>query len=506
MAIINSIASWLMKKRMHQIELFMKYPHEVQREGLIKLIRAASETEWGKKYNYNEIDSAKKFAERIPLQDYDSLKPFIDKMRKGEQNVLWNSEIKWFAKSSGTTSDKSKFIPISPESLEECHFKGGKDMLSIYCNNFPEAQLFTGKSLTLAGSLRTIPGLETVFDGDLSAVIVQNLPFLAELARTPNSEITLMDGWDEKIEKLADATINENVTSLAGVPSWMLILLRHILEKTNKKNIHEVWPNLEVYFHGGVNFNPYVQHFKNLIPKGIFYLETYNASEGFFGIQDQINSKDFLLMLDYGIYYEFIPFHHNSKNESQTILLQDVELGKDYAVVISTNGGLWRYQIGDTIQFTSLNPYRFTIVGRTKHFINAFGEELMIDNAEQALLIACEKTGATITEYTAAPIYFGENNSGSHQWLIEFESAPMDIQFFTELLDNALKNLNSDYEAKRFGDMLLKPPVLVKAKKGTFFNWLKSKNKLGGQYKVPRLSNQRIMLEEILSQMSEINE
>jgi hypothetical protein len=487
-----------MKKRMHQIELFMKYPHEVQSEGLNKLLKAAAETEWGKLYNYKDIDNGLQFANRVPLQDYDSLKPYFDKMRKGEQQILWNTEIKWFAKSSGTTNDKSKFIPISTESLEECHFKGGKDMLSIYCNNFPETQLFTGKSLTLAGSLRTAQGLETTYDGDLSAVIVQNLPLLAELARTPNSEITLMEGWDEKIEKLAEATINENVTSLAGVPSWMLILLRHILDKTNKKDIHQVWPNLEVYFHGGINFNPYINHYKNIITKDIFYLETYNASEGFFGIQDQVNSKDFLLMLDYGIYYEFIPFYQNGQKSDQTILLQEVEINKDYAVVISTNGGLWRYQIGDTIQFTSTNPYRFKILGRTKHFINAFGEELMIDNAEQALTIACEKTEATIVEYTAAPIYLGHKESGSHQWLIEFEKAPNDIHFFAELLDNALKNLNSDYEAKRFGDMLLKPPVLIVAKKGTFFKWLKSKNKLGGQFKVPRLSNERTIINEIL--------
>ena len=488
---------------MHQIELFMKFPHEVQRDGLNKLLKAAADTEWGKKFHYKEIDGSNEYANRVPLQDYDSLRPYFDKMRKGEQQVLWNTEIKWFAKSSGTTSDKSKFIPISTESLEECHFKGGKDMLSIYCNNFPETQLFTGKSLTLAGSLRTVPGFDTIYDGDLSAVIVQNLPFLAELARTPNSEITLMDGWDEKIEKLANATINENVTSLVGVPSWMLILLRYILNKTNKSNIHDIWPNLEVYFHGGINFNPYVQQFKSIIPKDIFYLETYNASEGFFGIQDQINSKDLLLMLDYGIYYEFIPFHQNSSKGNRTVLLQEVELGNDYAVVISTNGGLWRYQIGDTIQFTCLNPYRFKIVGRTKHFINAFGEELMIDNAEQALLIACEKTEALVTEYTAAPIYLDELGNGSHQWLIEFERAPKDIQFFTELLDNALKNLNSDYEAKRFGDMLLKAPMIIQAKEATFFNWLKSKNKLGGQFKVPRLSNERTIINEILSQMNE---
>lgn len=487
---------------MHQIELFMKYPHEVQREGLSKLLKSASDTQWGRMYNYKEIENAKQFAERVPLQDYDSLKPYIDRMRKGEHQILWNTEIKWFAKSSGTTNDKSKFIPISTESLEECHFKGGKDMLSIFCSNFPETQLFTGKSLTLAGSLRTVQGLETAYDGDLSAVIVQNLPFLAELARTPNSEITLMDNWEEKIEKLAQATIIENVTSLAGVPSWMLILLRHILEKTGKKYINEVWPNLEVYFHGGINFNPYINSFKSIIHKDIFYLETYNASEGFFGIQDQLNSKDFLLMLDYGIYYEFIPFLPNNTIGNKTILLHEVVLNVDYAMVISTNGGLWRYQIGDTIQFTCLNPFRFKIVGRTKHYINAFGEELMIDNAEQALLVACEKTEATIIEYTAAPVYFEDNESGSHQWLIEFDKRPNDIEFFAELLDNSLKNLNSDYEAKRYSDMILKPPVIVEAINGTFFNWLKSKNKLGGQFKVPRLSNERIIIDEILFHMN----
>jgi hypothetical protein len=491
-----------MKKRMHQIELFMKYPHEVQREGLSKLLKSASDTQWGRMYNYKEIENAKQFAERVPLQDYDSLKPYIDRMRKGEHQILWNTEIKWFAKSSGTTNDKSKFIPISTESLEECHFKGGKDMLSIFCSNFPETQLFTGKSLTLAGSLRTVQGLETAYDGDLSAVIVQNLPFLAELARTPNSEITLMDNWEEKIEKLAEATIIENVTSLAGVPSWMLILLRHILEKTGKKYINEVWPNLEVYFHGGINFNPYINSFKSIIHKDIFYLETYNASEGFFGIQDRLNSKDFLLMLDYGIYYEFIPFLPNNTLGNKTILLHEVKLNVDYAMVISTNGGLWRYQIGDTIQFTCLNPFRFKIVGRTKHYINAFGEELMIDNAEQALLVACEKTEATIIEYTAAPVYFEDKESGSHQWLIEFDKRPNDIEFFAELLDNSLKNLNSDYEAKRYSDMILKPPVIVEAINGTFFNWLKSKNKLGGQFKVPRLSNERIIIDEILFHMN----
>lgn len=498
MALFNSIASWLMKKRMHQIELFMKYPHEVQRESLNKLVKQAAQTEWGKKHRYDKIENQKHYSDAVALQDYESLKPFIDRMRNGENQILWHSDVRWFAKSSGTTNDKSKYIPISTESLEECHFKGGKDMLSIYCSNFPDTLLFTGKSLTLAGSLRNTNELTSVFDGDLSAVIVQNLPLLAEFARTPSPEITLMDGWDEKIEKLAQATINENVTSLAGVPSWMLLLLRHILAKTNKQNLQEIWPNLEVYFHGGVNFNPYETHFKSILPPSTFYLETYNASEGFFGLQDQMDSDDLLLMLDYGIYYEFIPLHENT---TRTVVLEDVEVHKDYAVVISTNGGLWRYQIGDTVRFTSIHPYRIKIVGRTKHFINAFGEELMIENAENALRVACEKTHSSIIEYTACPLYFGDNSIGAHEWLIEFAKAPDDLHFFTELLDNALKSVNSDYEAKRFGDMLLKQPVISIAPIGTFYNWLKSKNKLGGQFKVPRLSNDRKIMEEIKLQL-----
>ncbi len=501
MAILNTIISWFIKKRIHQIELFTKYPHEVQRDVFNRLLKSGAETEWGRMYSFKDIDNVQQYINRVPLQDYESLKPYIDRMRKGEQQILWNTEVKWFAKSSGTTNDKSKFIPVSSESLEECHFKGGKDMLSIYCNNFPETQLFTGKSLSLAGSLNALNGMETTSDGDLSAVIVQNLPLWAEFARTPSSEITLMEGWDEKIEKLTLATLQDNVTSLAGVPSWMLLLLKHVLEKSGKSNISEVWPNLEVYFHGGVNFSPYAQQYKNIMPSKVFYMETYNASEGFFGIQDQISSKDLLLMLDYGIFYEFIPLHGNTISSEKTLLLNEVELKKDYAVVISTNGGLWRYQIGDTIQFTSLNPYRFIISGRTKNFINAFGEELMIDNANQALRMACEKSHASISEFTAAPFFCTSSGGGYHEWIIEFEVMPQNLNYFCEMLDNALKSLNSDYEAKRYGDMILKAPQITVAPKGTFFNWLKSKNKLGGQFKVPRLSNNRNIAEQLLAQI-----
>lgn len=502
MPIINSIASWLMKKRMHQIELFMRYPHEVQRDALMRLLRLSGDTEWGIKYGYSSIKSYQEFVSRVPVNDYEGFKPYIDRIRKGEQYLLWPTEIRWFAKSSGTTSDKSKFIPVSEESLEECHFKGGKDMLSIYCSNYPETQMFTGKSLTLAGSLRNTGELVNMSEGDLSAVIVQNLPFLAELARTPNTEIALMEDWDHKIIELAKATIPQPVTSLIGVPSWMLLLMRHVLEVTGKKTIPEVWPMLEVFFHGGVNFSPYRQSFQSIMgEQGIHYVETYNASEGFFGIQDQPGQSEMLLMLDYGVFYEFIPMKEYQTGNRTAIPLSDVELHVDYAVVISTNGGLWRYLIGDTLRFTEKEPYRFRISGRTKNFINAFGEELMIENAEEALRIACEKTGSIIAEYSAGPVYPEAGKPGRHQWLIEFSKAPLSLPYFSELLDNALKSLNSDYEAKRFHDMIMSGPEITCMPQGAFFNWLRSKNKLGGQNKVPRLSNNRDIIHELLAEV-----
>lgn len=488
---------------MHQIELFMKYPGEVQQDVFNKLINTSKDTLWGKQYNYTSIDNYNSFKNRVPIQDYDDVKPFVERIQKGEKNILWPSEIKWFAKSSGTTSDKSKFIPVSPESLEECHLKGGKDMLSIYCNSVEDAKLFTGKNLALSGSHQYFSDGENEFyTGDLSAIILQNLPLLAEAVRTPSREIALMNEWESKIEKLAESTINENVTSLAGVPSWLLLLLKHILKKTGKKNISEVWPNLEVFFHGGINFDPYREQFKALIPSTeMQYLETYNASEGFFGIQDVLNSNELLLMLDYGIFYEFIPVAEINSNNPKTYTINEVEKGINYAILISTNAGLWRYKIGDTVEFTSLTPYRIKITGRTKHFINAFGEELIIDNAEKALKIACDKTQAVITDYSAAPIYTSNSKQGAHQWIIEFEKEPDSIEFFGTMLDNALKSLNSDYEAKRYKDMILQNPEIISVPQHTFYNWLKAKNKLGGQNKVPRLSNNRIFIEEILQQI-----
>ncbi|MEJ6980721.1 GH3 auxin-responsive promoter family protein [Pedobacter sp. P351] len=498
MTIVNSIATWFIKKRMHQIDLFIKYPHDVQDELFGNLINQARDTEWGKQYGYESIRSQEQFKNRVPIQNYDSLKPYIERMLQGEQNILWNTEIKWFAKSSGTTNDRSKFIPISQESLEECHFKGGKDMLAIYCNNRPDAQIFTGKSLTLGGSHQVTQSGEISF-GDLSAVLLKNLPMWAEYIRTPELSITLIENYEEKIEKIAQATIGVNVTNMAGVPTWTVVLAKRLMEITGKQNLLEIWPNLELYVHGAVNFTPYRDQFKKLIPSdSMYYLETYNASEGFFGIQDQSNSEEMLLMLDYGIYYEFLPMEHFGEENPKTLGLDEVETGKNYALIISTNGGLWRYTIGDTIKFTSLSPYRIQITGRTKHFINAFGEEVIIDNAEKALAKACEETQASIRDYTACPIYFRGNDAGGHEWIIEFDQKPSNIELFTDILDNTLREINSDYDAKRFNDMALQRPTVHVAPEGTFYKWLKHKGKLGGQHKVPRLANERKYVEEIL--------
>lgn len=499
MPILNAVISWFMKKRIHQIELFLKYPVEVQMELFKRLISKASITEWGEKYNYSSIETPDQFRERVPLQEYNDIKPYIERLRKGENNLLWPSPIRWFAVSSGTTSDKSKFIPVSSEALEDCHFKGGKDLLSIYCNNNPDTMIFDGKTLGLGGSHDYNSDNPGPYHGDVSAVLMQNLPFWFELIRTPDLSTALMNDWEEKLSRMAHITSRENVTIISGVPSWMLILLKKILEITGENNIADVWPNLEMFTHGGVHFTPYREKFKAICPASMHYIETYNASEGFFGIQDRNSADDMLLMLDYGIFYEFIPIDELNSQNPKTLLLDQVETDTIYALVISTNSGLWRYMIGDTITFTSLNPYRIRVTGRTKSFINAFGEELIVDNAERAIETACKKTHAVITEYTVAPVYIKDNDSGSHQWLIEFETEPSNIQFFTEVLDNALKELNSDYEAKRYKDIVLGKPQLVNLPKGTFYKWLKSKGKLGGQYKVPRLSNNRIYVDEIFN-------
>ena len=496
--IINSIISWFLKKRKHQMELFIKYPNDVQKELLFKLLHTARNTEFGKENEFSSIKTYKEFTKKVKIHKYETFEPLIERCRKGEQNIFWPTHIKWFAKSSGTTNAKSKFIPVSDEALEYCHMKAGKDMLCLYINNNPQTQLFKGKGLKLGGSSEVYKDNNSYF-GDLSAIITENLPFWADFSSAPSQEVALMSEWETKMEAIIDETINEDITSLVGVPSWMLVLLHRVLERSGKDNILEVWPNLEVYFHGGVNFNPYREQYKKIIPKADFkYYETYNASEGFFAIQDRNGSKELLLMLDYGIFYEFIPMSQYKGENSNAIPISEVKKDVDYALIITTNGGLWRYMIGDTIRFTSLNPYRIKITGRTRHYINVFGEELNIENVEDALKLTCEKTAAIIKEYTVGPIFMEGKDNGGHEWIIEFVKAPDSIAYFTEILDNALKAINSDYEAKRYKNMTLTLPKIHIAKDGLFYSWLKKKNKLGGQHKVPRLSNQRDFLEELL--------
>jgi len=499
MKLLSPAISRLVRLRMWRIDAAIDNPIAAQREVLQDLVTSAQYTEFGRKYNFSKLFSIKAFKEAIPVHEYEDLKPYIERVMNGEQNILWNTPLRWFAKSSGTTSEKSKFIPVSQESLEDNHFKAAKDVLTLYYNLYPESDLLTGKGLVIGGSHTIHQFNEETHYGDLSAVLLQNSPFWGGWIRTPELSIALMDEWESKIEKLAQNTINENVTSISGVPTWTLVLFQRILEITGKKNIREVWPQLEVYMHGGVSFVPYKDQFAKLIGADIHYLEMYNASEGFFAAQDQQGNEGMLLFLDHGIFMEFMPVEEYGKSNPQTIGLGEVEIGRHYAPVISTNGGLWRYLIGDTIQFTSRFPFRVKVSGRLKHYINAFGEELIADNADRAIAHACMQTGAVVKDYTAGPVYFSEGNNGAHEWLIEFERDPVNLQFFIYELDTALKNLNSDYEAKRYKDIALRLPIVHALRPGIFTQWLKKKNKLGGQHKVPRLSNDRKYLDEILT-------
>ncbi|MAZ30603.1 MAG: hypothetical protein CMP57_00750 [Flavobacteriales bacterium] len=502
MKIYNSIASKIIKKRINQINLFIEFPHKIQDNLLKKLIQKAKNTAYGIKYNFKYIQSKSDFVKNIPLSNYDDLDPYINRMRTGEQNVLWPSRIKWFAKSSGTENSKSKYIPISDESIKKCHYKGGKDLLSIYCNHFPVKNIFQGKSVLLGGSHEMSRFSNQIYEGDLSAIIVDNLPFWVRLQQSPSKEISLMSEWEKKIDLMVDQAIYEDVSSLSGVPSWAMIFANKVLEKTGKSNLHQVWPNFELYMHGGVQFSPYRKYFEKIFPKGINYLETYNASEGFFGVQDIPGDRGMLLMLNYGIYYEFLPLKGLSDINPISLSLEQVNMGEDYAMVISTNSGLWRYLIGDTIRFTCLSPFRIIVTGRTKHFLNSFGEELMVHNADQALQIACDQTKSEFIDYTASSKHASTKMKAHHEWLIEFIVPPKDLNFFVDVFDSSLMNLNSDYEAKRFKSLILQKPILHIAKKRLFYNWMKQKGKLGGQNKVPRLSDDRIYLEELLKMNS----
>ena len=503
MKLLSPAISRLARLRLWQIEQWIEHPVDVQREVLQHLVTSAQYTEFGRKYDFSSLFSVRAFKRAVPVHEYDDLKPYIHRIMGGAENILWNTPINWFAKSSGTTSEKSKFIPVSEESLQDGHYKGAKDVLTLYYNQHPDSDLLTGKGLVIGGSHTVHQLNDSIQYGDLSAVLLQNSPFWGHWIRTPELSIALLDEWEDKIEKLALGTIHENVTSISGVPTWTMVLIKRILEITGKSSMAEVWPSLELYIHGGVSFTPYREPFRQLIGKEIQYLDMYNASEGFFAAQGDPREDGMLLFLDHGIFFEFMPVEEYGHANPETIGLQDVEIGHQYALVISTNGGLWRYLLGDTIQFTCLKPYRIRVSGRLKHFINAFGEEVIVDNADKAIANASQKTGAIVNDYTAAPIYFKEDSNGAHEWLVEFEQEPPSMEYFTYELDNALKNANSDYEAKRHKDIALGMPLVHSLPKGLFAEWLRRKGKLGGQHKVPRLSNDRTFIEEILTLLQE---
>ena len=493
--LFNSIASWFLKKRIHQIELFIKYPNEVQQEVLQDLLGFAKKTKIGYQYDFSSIHQYREFARRVPIVTYEDLASEITAGRQGEDNIFWPTPIKWYAKSSGTTNAKSKYIPVSVEALDDCHYKAGKDMLSLYINNNPEAQLFNGKTLRLGGSQELYQNERNAF-GDLSAIMTDNLPFWAELNCTPSLKVSLMSEWEAKMQAIIAESSQENVTSLMGVPSWMLVLLHKLLDQYPGKSLKDIWPNIEVYFHGGVSFRPYRSQYESLlIDHSLQFYEIYNASEGFFAIQDRNDSDELLLMLDYGIFYEFIPL---GEDDSAIIPLDQVKLGVRYTLVITTNGGLWRYKIGDVVQFTSLSPYRIQIAGRTKHYINAFGEELVVENADRAISVAALICDVEVIDYSVAPIFMEGNKKGSHEWMIEFKKAPKDLMQFQSVLDQELKGLNSDYEAKRYKDMTMILPKINVAKEGLFYHWLEYNKRLGGQHKIPRLSNDRKLMDSLL--------
>ena len=498
---LSPTISRLARMRYWRIEQWMQDPIAAQREVLQDLVTHGQYTEIGRKYGMNTLFNIREFKKAVPIHDYDDLKPYIERLMAGEQNLLWNTPVTWFAKSSGTTNDKSKFIPITDESLHDCHFQASKDVLTMYYNFNPDSDLLTGKGLLIGGSLQVSALNEEAQYGDLSAVLFQNTPIWANWIRTPELSIALMDEWEGKIESIAQHTITENVTSISGVPTWTMVLIKRILEIAGKQTLKEVWPNLELYLHGGVSFTPYREQFKKLIGANINFLNMYNASEGFFAAQNNPNDEGMLLFLQHGIFYEFMPIEEHGKADPQTIGLNDVEVGKQYALIISTNGGLWRYMVGDTIQFTSLNPFKINVSGRLKQFINAFGEEVIVDNSDKAIALASEKCNVVVNDYTAAPVYFSDHGNGAHEWLVEFETPPKNIDEFSYELDCALKSINSDYEAKRHKDIALRMPIVHALHKAIFTNWLRSKNKLGGQHKIPRLNNDRKFIDEIKALM-----
>ena len=496
---LTRIISKVFEPRQRELDRYFNEAPALQQQVLTQLMKAAKDTEYGRKHLFGETNYYEDFIKRTPLNTYEELKGDIDRMRHGERDILWPGRVKWYAKSSGTTNDKSKFIPVSEEGLKNLHYQGGKDAVALYLRNNPKSRLFDGKALILGGSHAPNYNLPGSLVGDLSAILIENINPLANLVRVPKKKTALISDFEVKRERIAQETLHKNITNLSGVPSWMLSVLTRVMELSGKQYLQEVWPNIEVFFHGGVAFTPYRKQYQQLITSpDMHYMETYNASEGFFGLQNDPNDPAMMLLVDYGVFYEFIPMDEFGKDNPTILPLWGVETGKNYAMVISTSCGLWRYVLGDTVCFSSTNPYKFTITGRTKHFINAFGEELIVDNAERGLAFACAQTGAVVSEYTAAPVFMDDQAKCRHQWLIEFAQEPDDLDTFARLLDQCLQELNSDYEAKRYKNITLQHLEIIKAKKGLFNEWLKMKGKLGGQHKVPRLSNSREHIELLL--------
>ncbi|BCS85078.1 MULTISPECIES: GH3 auxin-responsive promoter family protein [Prevotella] len=501
---ITSIVGKLFLPRQKQLESYLSHGEELQHEVLKKLIERGKNTEYGRKHLLSNVNSYEDFVSNVSVNTYEELKGDIDRMRHGDENVLWRGQVKWYAKSSGTTNDKSKFIPVSQDGLNHIHYQGGKDVVALYLMMNPGSKMFDGKGLILGGSHSPNYNVANSLVGDLSAILIENINPLANLVRVPKKQTALLSDFDIKRDRIARECVKQNVTNISGVPSWMLSVLVRVMEISGKKHLQDVWPNLEVFFHGGIAFTPYRSQYEQLITNSnMHYMETYNASEGFFGIQNDTIDKSMLLMLDYDVFYEFIPMDEFGNDNPTIVPLEGIEVGKNYAMLITTSCGLWRYMIGDTVSFTSKNPYKFVITGRTKYFINAFGEELIMDNAENGLDYACKLTGAEVSEYTAAPVYMDSKAKCRHQWLIEFAKEPADINQFATILDKKLQELNSDYEAKRFHDVTLQHLEVVKARAGLFNDWLKAKGKLGGQHKIPRLSNSRKNLDELLELLSQ---
>jgi len=498
MKLISPTISRFARIRHYRIEQWINNPIATQRDVLQDLVTHGQFAEIGRHYGFDKLFNIRDFKKTIPISEYDDIKPYVERLMQGENNLLWNTPVNWFAKSSGTTSDKSKFIPITEESLNNCHYQASKDVLTMYYNYNPDSDLLTGRGLVIGGSHQMSLINDDIQYGDLSAVLLQNAPMWASWIRTPDLAIALLDEWEDKLEQLAQSTIEENVTSISGVPTWTLLLIKRILQITGKETLKEVWPNLELYIHGGVSFVPYKEQFQRLVGGDVKYMEIYNASEGFFAAQDSPDADGMLLLLQHGIFYEFMPIEEYGSATPKTIGLKDVEIGKQYALVVTTNGGLWRYLVGDTIQFTTTYPFRIKVSGRIKHFMNAFGEEVMVDNSDKAIAMASKKEGVVVSDYTAAPVYFSESKNGCHEWLIEFEKDSVNLPEFAYELDCALKSVNSDYEAKRHKDIALGMPIVRALPRNTFNNWLYSKGKLGGQHKIPRLSNDRKIIEEIL--------